>query len=79
MRLKSGLIDKVKLLNDAGIAHIELGGVITNPRIALVYTGIELFKKEQCDFILAVGGGGVIDSSKAITSLRKRRRRMGFL
>lgn len=65
--VKSGLIDKVKkLLDDAGIAHIELGGVVPNPRIALVYTGIELFKKEQCDFILAVGGGSVIDSSKAI-------------
>ena len=62
-----GLIDKVinslKLVN---IQYVELGGVQPNPRDELVYKGIELCKKENVDFILAVGGGSVIDSAKAI-------------
>ena len=45
---------------------MELGGVVPNPRLSLVYQGIELCRKENVDFILAVGGGSVIDSSKAI-------------
>lgn len=65
--VKSGLIDKVKAsLDEAGVAHVELGGVVPNPHIAKVYEGIELCKKEGVDFILAVGGGSVIDSAKAI-------------
>ncbi|MCQ2483437.1 MAG: iron-containing alcohol dehydrogenase [Clostridia bacterium] len=65
--LKSGLIDRVKTsLDQSGIAHVELGGVVPNPHIEKVYEGIELCKKENVDFILAVGGGSVIDSSKAI-------------
>lgn len=64
---KSGLIDKVKKsLEEENINYIELGGVVPNPRLSLVYEGIELCKKENVDFILAVGGGSVIDSSKAI-------------
>ncbi|QIM68286.1 iron-containing alcohol dehydrogenase [Basfia succiniciproducens] len=63
----SGLLDRVKAsLDNAGIAYTELGGVVANPLLSLVYQGIELCKKEQVDFILAVGGGSVIDSSKAI-------------
>ena len=46
--------------------YVSLGGVVPNPRLSLVYEGIELCKKEGVDFILAVGGGSVIDSSKAI-------------
>lgn len=64
---KSGLLDRVYAsLDAAGVKHVSLGGVKPNPRLSLVYEGIELGKKENIDFILAVGGGSVIDSSKAI-------------
>ncbi len=66
---KSGLLDKVKgLLEEEGIAYVELGGVRPNPELDMVYKGIELCKKENVDFILAVGGGSVIDSSKSIAN-----------
>jgi len=65
--IKSGLLNRVKAsLADSGIYFTELGGVMPNPRSGLVYKGIELCKKENIDFVLAVGGGSVIDSSKAI-------------
>lgn len=65
--VKSGLLDRVKKsLTEEGLSFIELGGVMPNPRSGLVYTGVELCKKEGVDFILAVGGGSVIDSAKAI-------------
>ena len=64
---KSGLYDEiVASLNEAGIAFVELGGVVPNPRLSLVHKGIELCRKEGVDLILAVGGGSVIDSAKAI-------------
>lgn len=64
---KSGLLERIKAsLDSAGIAYVELGGVVPNPILSLVYQGIELCKKENVDFILAVGGGSVIDSAKAI-------------
>ena len=64
---KSGLLDKVfGLLQEAGIPYVELGGVIPNPLLSKVREGIDLCRKEGVDFILAVGGGSVIDSSKAI-------------
>ena len=64
---KSGLLDKVEaMLNDAKIDFVELGGVVPNPLLSKVREGIELCRKEGVDFILAVGGGSVIDSSKAI-------------
>jgi len=64
---KSGLLDRVyKLLDQEGISYVSLGGVVANPRLSKVHEGIELCKKEAVDFILAVGGGSVIDSSKAI-------------
>lgn len=64
---RSGLLDRIEAsLKEAGIAYVELGGVVPNPRLSLVREGIELCKKEGVDFILAVGGGSVIDSSKAI-------------
>lgn len=65
---KYGLYNKVSAsLKSAGITFIELGGVKPNPRVDLVYQGIELCRKENIDFILAVGGGSVIDSAKAIS------------
>ena len=67
--VRSGLLDRVKKsLNDCSIPFVELGGVKPNPRSGLVYEGIDLCKKENVDFILAVGGGSVIDSSKAIAA-----------
>lgn len=45
---------------------MTLGGVVPNPHLSKVYEGIELCKKKGVDFILAVGGGSVIDSGKAI-------------
>ena len=66
---KSGLLDRVEAsLKKEGIPYVMLGGVKPNPRSGLVYEGIELCKKEGVDFILAVGGGSVIDSSKAIAA-----------
>lgn len=65
--VKSGLIDRVKKsLNDAGVPFVELGGVHPNPIDTKVYEGIELCRKENVDFIVAVGGGSSIDSAKAI-------------
>ena len=65
--VRSGLIGRIKdSLEQAGLSYIELGGVKPNPRLSLVREGIELCKKEGVDFILAVGGGSVIDSSKGI-------------
>lgn len=65
--VKSGLIARIKKQLDAeGIASVELGGVVPNPRISLARKGVELCKAEKVDFLLAVGGGSVIDSCKAI-------------
>ncbi len=67
--VRSGLLDRVKAsLSAEGISFVELGGVKPNPRSGLVYEGIELCRKENVDFILAVGGGSTIDSSKAIAA-----------
>ena len=64
---KYGTYDKVvKSLEEAGVEYVELGGVEPNPKLSLVHKGIELAKEERVDFILAVGGGSVIDSAKAI-------------
>lgn len=64
---RSGLLDVVRnQLRQAGIDFVELGGVVPNPLLSKVQEGIALCRKEQVDFILAVGGGSVIDSSKAI-------------
>ena len=65
--IKSGLLEKIcGLLADAGIKYFKLGGVVPNPRLSLVHEGIALCRREGIDFILAIGGGSVIDSSKAI-------------
>ena len=64
---KSGLLEKIQAsLTAAGIPYVELGGVEANPKLELVYEGIELARKSGVDLVLAVGGGSVIDSSKAI-------------
>ena len=65
--VRSGLIGRIeRSLEAEGIAYVELGGAQPNPRDTLVYKGIELVRREKVDFILAVGGGSAIDSSKAI-------------
>jgi len=66
---RSGLLPLIrKELAAAGLAYYELGGVQPNPRLSLVYKGIELCRKHDVDLILAVGGGSVIDSAKAIAA-----------
>ena len=66
---RSGLLGRVKAsLEKEGISFVTLGGVKPNPRSGLVYEGIELCRKENVDFVLAVGGGSVIDSAKAIAA-----------
>jgi alcohol dehydrogenase len=63
----TGLYDRiVKSLREAGVEFIELSGVKPNPRVSLVREGIRLCRENSIDFILAVGGGSVIDSAKAI-------------
>ncbi len=65
--VRSGLLDRVKSsLSEAGVAFAELGGVKPNPRSSLVDQGVRLALDEKVDFLLAVGGGSVIDSAKAI-------------
>ena len=64
---KSGLLDRVcGALQEAGLHYVTLGGVVPNPRLSKVYEGIEICRREKVDFILAVGGGSVIDTAKAI-------------
>ena len=63
----SGLYDRVTAsLKSAGVQWVELGGVVPNPRLSLVRQGIKLCKEHKLELILAVGGGSVIDSAKAI-------------
>ena len=65
--VRSGLLDKIcGLLKEDGVSFVTLGGVVPNPRLSLVHKGIELCRNEGVDFILAIGGGSVIDSGKAI-------------
>lgn len=66
--VRSGLLDRVKAsLDNENIPYVLLGGVKPNPRDTLIYEGIELCRKENVDFILSVGGGSCIDSSKGIS------------
>ena len=65
--VRSGILGRVcASLEDAGVPYVTLGGVKPNPRLSLVYEGIDLARKEGVDFLLAIGGGSVIDSAKAI-------------
>ena len=67
--VKSGLLDRVTASLDAeGIPYVLLGGVQPNPRDTLIYEGIALCRKENVDFILSVGGGSCIDSTKGIAA-----------
>ena len=64
---RSGLLDKVTAsLAAADLEWVELGGVSANPRLDMVREGVALARREKIDFVLAVGGGSVIDSAKAI-------------
>ena len=66
---KSGLFETVtKSLEEKGIAFEQLGGVVSNPVMSKVYEGIELAKAAKVDAVLAVGGGSVLDSTKAIAA-----------
>lgn len=66
---KSGLLDEIAAsIRVAGLSFAELGGVQPNPRLSLVRQGVALCKKQKIDFVLAVGGGSVIDSAKAIAA-----------
>ena len=65
--VRSGLMARVKKnLDEAGLFHVELGGVVPNPHLDKVRAGFALGSLNQVDFVLAVGGGSVIDSAKAI-------------
>lgn len=65
----SGLLDRVrKSLSEENIPFVELGGVVANPELALVRKGIALCLAEGVDFVLAVGGGSVMDSAKDIAN-----------
>ncbi len=64
---KSGLYERIAAsLRDADVSFVELGGVAPNPRLSMVRRGIDLCRSEKVDLVLAVGGGSVIDSAKAI-------------
>ena len=64
---RSGLLPLIRTaLAEAGIGCVELGGVVPNPRLTKVREGIDRCRAEKVDFLLAVGGGSVIDSAKAI-------------
>lgn len=64
---QSGLYDRVvKSLREYNVEIVELGGVVPNPRLSLVHEGIKICRREKISFILAVGGGSVVDSAKAI-------------
>lgn len=66
---KSGLLERIrKSLEEENIAFVELGGVVPNPQLSLVRKGIELCRREGVDFVLAVGGGSVLDSAKDIAN-----------
>lgn len=65
--VKNGLLESILApMRTAGLVCFSLGGVVPNPHLAKVYEGIELGKREKIDFLLAVGGGSVIDTAKAI-------------
>ncbi|MEY8246458.1 iron-containing alcohol dehydrogenase [Heminiphilus faecis] len=65
--IKSGLLDRVRLsIDEAGINHMEIGGIKPNPTDDQVYKGIDLVRSHGIDFLLAVGGGSVIDTAKGI-------------
>ena len=63
----TGLMDRIiRSLDSVGLQWIQLGGVKPNPRLSLVYEGIELVREHDIDYIISIGGGSACDSSKAI-------------
>ena len=65
--VRSGLLDRVTAsLDEAGVAHVEKGGVRPNPEVEWVREAIEFARAEQVDGVLAIGGGSTIDASKAV-------------
>lgn len=66
---QNGIYDTIlEQFRTAGLAYVELSGIQPNPRIESVEEGIELYRKNSCDFILAVGGGSTLDACKAIAA-----------
>ena len=66
---RNGIYDQImKYLQEIGAEVLELSGVEPNPRLSTVHKGVELCKKEKVDFLLAAGGGSVIDATKAISA-----------
>ena len=64
---RNGAFDAIAAsLDKTGIPYVELSGVQPNPRSSKVYEGIELCRRENLDFLLAIGGGSAIDTAKAI-------------
>ena len=64
---RNGAYDAVNAsLQEAGLPWAELSGIQANPRSGKVYEGIEICRSERCDFLLALGGGSVIDTAKSI-------------
>ena len=71
---KNGIYDEIKkILEDSGKKVIDWGGIMSNPTYAKVQEGAQLAKKENIDFILAVGGGSVIDCCKITAATGKDR------
>ncbi len=69
---KNGIYDEVKkILDEAGKKVIDFPGIMSNPTYAKVQEGAALAKKEKIDFILAVGGGSVIDCCKIVAAQAK--------
>jgi alcohol dehydrogenase YqhD (iron-dependent ADH family) len=65
--VRSGLLDRVcDSLKEQGLPYILLGGAQPNPRLGLAREGIRICREEGVDFLLAVGGGSVLDSAKCI-------------
>lgn len=58
----------IEQLQKAGLQHVDLSGIKPNPRVESVEEGIRLYRENRCDFILAVGGGSILDASKAIAA-----------
>lgn len=66
---KNGIYDAVvEQFDKAGLAYVELSGIQPNPRIQSVEEGVEIYRKNSCDFILGVGGGSTLDACKAIAA-----------
>ena len=69
---KNGIYDEVKkILEDAGKRVTDFSGIMSNPTYAKVQEGAALAKKEESDFILAVGGGSVVDCCKIVAAQAK--------